>query len=137
MTTSAAKKAAAAKSTSGDEPAAQPAADNPTPAAEKPKRAYKPVEVGEVTVSVAADQKPIGRPSTLDSNPVAQAVKNAERGKLYDLRAEPDKMDGVLSILTRAQQRYGVKVQVPTKQRDTGLIQFIVTERVASEAPSA
>jgi hypothetical protein len=79
----------------------------------------KPIDVGDVVVTESTVTEFATRATPMDSNPVALAVKNAEQGRAYDLHVDADKVKGVLSILRRAGQRYGVGVNIAPEPRQT------------------
>lgn len=121
---------------------AQPTAEAAAPVTPTVKRA--PVDVGAVTVAQSSVATLPKRPSKLDSNPVAVAVKNATPGTVYDVHAEPGKVDAVLSILRRAGQRHGVGVNIggerQTVETDAGprvLIQFATGPRRERKSKNA
>ena len=105
---------------------------------ETAKTERKPVDVGQVTISEASVDTLPERESKLDTNPVAQAVKTATPGKVYDILADADKADAIVSVLVRAGARYGVGVRkhVDRSEREDGKVkvQFSTGERRTRKA---
>lgn len=71
-------------------------------AAQAPKRTRNPVDVGTVTIGESQREIRSSRPSKMDTNEVALAVKNAEQGKRYEIAFEEGKADAIVSVLRRA-----------------------------------
>lgn len=72
-----------------------------------------PLVVGEVSVEVDEDQTTSGKGTRMDTDPVALAVKNAEKGVWNRVRVEDaEKVTGVKSLLRRAGTYYGVGINI-------------------------
>jgi hypothetical protein len=66
------------------------------------KRVRNPVEVGTVTIGASTREIRSNRPSKLDTNPVAVAVRDAEPGQQYEIKFDEGKSDAIISVLRRA-----------------------------------
>lgn len=88
-----------------------------------------PIETGVIVVNKAADQSDPRRASRMDSDPVSLAVKEANKGEWYELKAEtPDKVRGIKALLRRAAQFHGVGINIDP--RDLGeVVRFKTADR--------
>lgn len=97
--------------------------------AQAEKRTRKPVDVGVVTIGVSTREIRSTRPSKLDTDPVAVAVRDAELGKRYEIAFEEGKQDAIVSVLRRAGAYYGRGVNIFLVDTDDKVIVFGVSAR--------
>ena len=97
--------------------------------AQAEKITRKPVDVGSVEIVATGEPIPVHRTSKLDTNPVAQAVKNATDETLYTINGEPGKTKAIVSVLRRAGGRYARGVNIHKEDDATGLVQFSTGKR--------
>lgn len=66
-----------------------------------------PVQVGSVTVTASTTPFVSRRTAPIDTNPVAEALRDATDGQPYDIQVEAGREAAVVHVLRRAAQRYG------------------------------
>lgn len=88
-------------------------------------RTRNPIDTSHVAIAPSEDQESSGRNTRLDTDPVAQAVAQAEEGMWYDVRVEDAedlddeartrKINGIKALLRRAGQKYERGISIDPK----------------------